>query len=442
MTAAGAAAGPIGAAEFAALMAPLGPFEPSPRLAVAVSGGADSMALALLAHDWAIGRAGAIIALTVDHRLRPEAAAEAAQVGVWLGSRGIVHRVLVRSGDLPEHGVQAAARAARYRLLEGWCRTEGVLHLLLAHHREDQAETLLLRLARGSGLDGLAGMAEVGEWADCRRLRPLLGVERARLAATLAALGQGSIDDPSNRDSAYARVRLRAAAPLLSELGLDDERTAGAARRLARARAALERDVAALLAQSVALHPAGFARLDVGALRQAPAEVGLRALAAVLTSVGGGTYPPRLERLERLYGELPGGLGGGRTLGGCRILPRRGALLICREPAALSPPVALTPGAAATWDGRFRLTLAAAAPADLSLGALGGEAVAGRRSVPAAVCASLPALRDRHFLVAVPALGYLRSPADAAWLAATRLLFRPTRALSGAGFGVASGRNA
>src|SRR5579864_7197729 len=136
MSAEGRAVGPVSAAEFASLMAPLGPFEPSPRLAVAVSGGADSMALTLLAHGWAEERSGAIVALTVDHRLRPAAPAEAAQVGAWLQRRGIVHRILVREGALPEHGVQAGARAARYRLLEGWCRVEGVLHLLVAHHRE------------------------------------------------------------------------------------------------------------------------------------------------------------------------------------------------------------------------------------------------------------------------------------------------------------------
>jgi tRNA(Ile)-lysidine synthase len=437
VTAAGAAGGPIGAAEFAALMAALGPFEPSPRLAVAVSGGVDSMALTLLSHGWAAARGGAIAALTVDHRLRPAAAAEATQVGAWLRARGIRHHVLLRTGDLPEHGVQAAARAARYHLLEGWCRAQGVLHLLLAHHREDQAETLLLRLARGSGLDGLAGMAAVSEWPDCRRLRPLLAVSRGRLAATLEASGQGWIEDPSNHDVAYARVRLRAAAPQLAQLGLDAERLAGTAERLARARAAVEEDVAALLARASAVYPAGFACIDVAAMRRAPEELGLRALAGVLTLIGGGAYPPRLERLQRLYGELPGGLGGGRTLGGCRILPRRGGLLVCREPAAVSLPVAVTPGVAASWDGRFRLLLPGAAPSGLTLGALGGAAIAAAATVPSAVRGSLPALRDGHSVVAVPALGYLRSAADRAWSAAASLLFRPTRALTGAGFGVA-----
>ena len=125
--------------------------------------------------------------------------------------------------------------------------------------------------------------------------------------------------------------------------------------------------------------------------------------------VGGGEYPPRLERLERLFGELPHGLGGGRTLGGCRILPRRGGLLVCREPSAVAPPIAATPGAMTAWDGRFRLHLPADAPDGLTLGALGGAPVDARALVPAAARGSLPALHDERSVVAVPALGYLRA---------------------------------
>jgi tRNA(Ile)-lysidine synthase len=428
---------PIGAAEFAALMAGFAPFEARPRLAVAVSGGADSMALALLARDWAEARSGDLTALTVDHGLRPAAAAEAAQVGRWLAERGVAHRVLVREGGYHPGGVQAAARAARYRLLEDWCRQAGVLHLLVGHHREDQAETLLLRLARGSGLDGLAGMAALAEHAACRLLRPLLGVARARLAVTLQAAGQGWIEDPSNRDATYARVRIRQAEARLGDIGLGAERLAATAARLGRARAALERVVGALLARAAMLHPAGFVRLDPPALLEAAEETGLRALAAVLTMVGGEAYPPRLDRLERLHGELVQGLpGGGRTLGGCRILMRRGAILICREPAAMAPAVAAPPGETVAWDNRFRLFLPPGASPGLVLGALGGIAVPGTLVLPAAVRAGLPALADEKSVVCVPALGYVRGGVAARWLRSTTLLFRPTRPLSGAGFTV------
>ncbi|MAG22807.1 MAG: tRNA lysidine(34) synthetase TilS, partial [Rhodospirillaceae bacterium] len=193
--------------EFSALMKGLGPFEPEPCVAVAVSGGCDSMALALLAHDWAQGRGGQTVALSVDHRLRWESGAEARQAGRWLKARGLTHHILSWTGDKPRHGVQAAAREARYRLLFDWCRRHGVLHLLLAHHQEDQAETFLLRLGRGSGVDGLAGMAPLSEVPTMRLLRPLLDVPKARLVATLQSRGQEWVEDPSNRDLAYARVR-------------------------------------------------------------------------------------------------------------------------------------------------------------------------------------------------------------------------------------------
>jgi tRNA(Ile)-lysidine synthase len=435
-TAGADAAPPLGDAEFAALMAGFAPFEPAPRLAVAVSGGADSMALVLLAQAWAVAAGGSLTALTVDHRLRAASAAEAAQVAQWLAARGIAHRILRRNEAAPARGIQAAARAARYRLLEAWCAAEGVLHLLVAHNREDQAETLLLRLARGSGLDGLAGMAAIAEHRQCRVLRPLLEVPRARLEAALRAAGQPWIEDPSNRNPAYARVRLRRAQALLAESGLGVERLAATATRLGRARAALEVGVAGLLAASVLLHPAGFAELDPAALRRAPEEIGLRALAAVLATVGGGTYPPRLERLERLYRELPDGLEGGRTLGGCRVLPRPGGVLVCREADAAAPPVPAPPGATVYWDGRFSLYLPATAPEGLVLGALGAASLAAPRALPAAVRAGLPAVREGAAVVAVPGLGYIKAGFDSGRLGSWRLLFRPTRPLSGAGFTV------
>ncbi|HTC18050.1 MAG TPA: tRNA lysidine(34) synthetase, partial [Stellaceae bacterium] len=134
---------PLDASEFAALMVPFAPFETSPRLAVACSGGADSMALTLLADRWARGQGGAVTALIVDHALRPDSAREAAQAAGWLESRGIAHRILKRAGPAPTGDVEAFARQARYRLFEEWCAANGVLHLLAAHHRDDQAETFL-----------------------------------------------------------------------------------------------------------------------------------------------------------------------------------------------------------------------------------------------------------------------------------------------------------
>ncbi len=333
-------------AEFDRLMQAVGPFESRPRVAVAVSGGSDSMALALLAAGWAARRGGAITAITVDHGLRPEAAAEARQVGRWLRARGITHRILrwrPPDGALPG-GLQAAARAARYGLLTDWCRRQGVMHLALAHQQEDQAETLLLRLARGSGLDGLAAMAPIAERAGVRLIRPLLAVPRARLRATLAEAQQTWIDDPSNDDPAHARIRLRRLLPALAAEGLDAARLAATAAHLARARSAIDDAVAALLAEAAAIFPAGYVRLDAAAMKAAPAEVSLRALARCLMVVGGSAYVPRLDRLERLHGKVrAGALGGGATLAGCLVVPRGGAVLICREPNMAAEETVIAP---------------------------------------------------------------------------------------------------
>jgi len=231
----------LDAAEFSSLMARFAPFERQPRLAVACSGGADSMALTLLADHWARGEGGAVTALIVDHGLRPDSANEANETASRLKSRGIAHQILKREGEVPAGDIEAFARDARYRLFEQWCGENGVLHLLVAHHRDDQAETFLLRLARGSGLDGLAGMAPESARRNFRLLRPLLGVPRDRLKATLEQAGLDFAEDPMNSDPAYARVRLRAARDTLAAEGLTPERLTATAAHLARARAALER---------------------------------------------------------------------------------------------------------------------------------------------------------------------------------------------------------
>jgi tRNA(Ile)-lysidine synthase len=405
----------LGLSEFDGLMAGLGSFEPAPRVAVGVSGGADSLALAVLLNDWALARGGSAIGLVVDHGLRRVSAAEARHTARTLGGLGIDHRVLVWRGAKPAANLQAEARAARYRLLSGWCERQGVLHLALAHHLDDQAETVLLRLARGSGLDGLAAMAPVVEHADLRVLRPLLGVPKGCLQATLRHRGLDWIEDPSNRDPAHGRTRLRALGSALAREGLTPARLAATAGHLGRARAALEDSLGDLLARAVQVSPAGFVWLEPEPLAAAPKDLGLRALSRVLMAVGGADYGPRLERLERLHGRLRRGLDRGATLGGCRILPRGGRLLIAREPAA-APSLSVGPGARLLWDGRFRIALGRNIGA-ATLGPLGGEgwrqvkpAVAAviARTIPAAARAALPALSDASGVMAVPHLGFAR----------------------------------
>jgi tRNA(Ile)-lysidine synthase len=420
---------PLRAAEFAGLMAPAGPFEPAPHLAVALSGGPDSLALALLADGWSRRRGGSVTALTVEHGLRPESAAEARQVGRWLAARGIAHRILPWRGTKPASGVQAAARAARLDLLAAWCARHHVLHLLTGHQMEDQAATLLLRLSAGSGGDGLAAMPLVQDVATpggegVRLVRPLLSVPEERLKAVLRRRAQPWIADPSNLNSGYARTRLAAALDELGGEGLSTRRLARAARRAGSDRAAFDRAAGELLARAACFHPAGFAGLDWALWREAPEALALRALMRLLAAVGGRPFGPRLERVERLAAALRERYPTcATTLGGCRILPRQGALLICREPGAAEPAVVLAPGETRLWDNRFRVRLARTAEVrgETTLGKLGTEGVAQLRRamadgggalerIPAAARPALPAFRDLDGLLAVPHVNYARFP--------------------------------
>jgi tRNA(Ile)-lysidine synthase len=378
---------PLAAAEFDSLMRRLGPFPPAPRVAVAVSGGADSLALALLAAGWA-----ETLALIVDHGLRPESAAEAARVAAWLVARGIAARILAVGPLLPGADLSARARAARYDALAGACRQAGIVHLLLGHQALDQAETVLMRRLRGSGPDGLAGMAAVLPRRGLLLLRPLLGIPPARLRATLRDAGQDWVEDPTNRDARFLRPRLRA---LLADrpAGMDAADDAAGARR-----AAAERAVAEELAARVAWSAAGYAVLSPGPL--APA-----ALSSLIQTVAGAAYPPPRQAAAMLAAApRPATLAGVRLLPAGRLGP---GWLVVREARAMAPPVPARPGA--SWDGRFRLAETARPPAGATLGALGMDArrlPAAASHLPDAVRVTLPALRTADGLFAAPHLCY------------------------------------
>jgi tRNA(Ile)-lysidine synthase len=214
----------------------------APAIVLAVSGGPDSIALMWLAARWrrALTRGPRLIALTVDHGLRPEAAREAREVKRLASELDLPHRTLRWRGAKPKTGVPAAARAARYRLLAEAARAQGATHILTAHTRDDQAETLLMRMLRGSGIAGLAAMARQSEREGVWLARPLLDIPKSRLIATLNKAKIAFADDATNRDTNYTRPRLRALMPALAEEGGDARNLARLAGRLARANAALE----------------------------------------------------------------------------------------------------------------------------------------------------------------------------------------------------------
>ena len=391
---------PVGAEEFAALMAPLGPFGAPPRLALAVSGGADSLALALLAARWAEARAGEVFALVIDHGLRPESAAEAALTCARLAGRGIVARRIRLEGLAPGPGLAARARAARREALIAAAHEGGAAHLLLGHHAGDQAETLLMRALSASGPAGLAGMAawRLAPGGEIALLRPLLTVPPGRLRASLRAAGIGWVEDPSNADPRTLRARLR---PLAAMPARSQGLAAAAAARGA-ARVAGKDAIAATLAARAALHPEGYALL-------APGAVAPEVLAALLRMLGGRPYPPPARALAALAAALrPATLAGVRLLAAGRHGTGRfqGGFLLVREPAALAPAIAARPGA--LWDGRFRLGATPALPKGATFGPLGAVA-RGRfpaaRHLPAAVLPGLPALRLAERLI-VPHLAW------------------------------------
>ena len=266
------------------------------------------------------------VVLTVNHGLRKDAARDASQVARWAKAAGLKTVALSWKGARPKAGLEAAAREARYRLMGDWLKKNKVTTLLVGHTQDDQAETFLLRLGRGSGLDGLAAMQAVAPWpvAGFEGLalhRPLLGFGRAELRDWLSAHGHAWLEDPMNDDAVFDRVKMRRARAALEDAGLSTARIAAAAAHLARARAALEVVTEAVLARASRPIDTGFA-VDPVALTAAPREVGLRALAALLMAVGGQAYRPRFEALERLFDRIAaGGLGGGVTLHGCSIAP-------------------------------------------------------------------------------------------------------------------------
>ena len=365
----GGSATPIPAAAFAAALDNLE--STATGIAIGVSGGSDSMALLHLFAAWARRRPKVrLVAFTVDHGLRATSAAEAKQVAAWCHALGVDHRILRWRGDKPRTGLQAAARAARYRLLGDACRRFRLGALAVAHNVEDQAETVLLRLGRGSGLDGLSGMAvsrPLDDLGDVQLIRPLLGFSRARITATLRTVGQEWIEDPSNADDRFQRVRVREALRLLAPDDVVPERIAAAARHIASARDALERAASDLIARAGGLGIAGaYAVLDPDVLRQGGGEIGRRALRTLIAAIAGNRVPPDAAALDRVWADLEAGAVPRRTLHGCRLAEWQGRFLICREARNLPAPAPLSPGRHwQAWDGGRVMLRLGAGPAAL-----------------------------------------------------------------------------
>jgi tRNA(Ile)-lysidine synthase len=404
---------PISPSESRRLFALLAPF---PHAALAVSGGPDSLALMQLAARWREAREDGpkLSVLTVDHGLRANARAEAEAVGRLASALGLPHAILMwEKAEHPTAGLQARARTARYDLMASYCHAHGIPALVTAHTQDDQAETFLMRLARGSGLDGLAAIPEKGVWAGIGILRPLLDVPKARLIATLDAAGLSYVIDPSNADPHFERARLRARANALEAFGLSPEALALSARRLRRAREALDEASCDFIARHGAMSAAGYATLDRAALASAPQEIALRALAQVIAAVGGGEQKVQLAKLEALLAALAANPDKAHTLGRCRLQPSSGGLGIFREMRGTGLPVAtLRPGERTLWDNRFTIELGADEPASLTVKALGDAGFQALKylsdtgsALPRLAARTLPSCWRGEVLLGLPQLG-------------------------------------
>lgn len=355
------------------------------RFGIAVSGGRDSMCLARACADYARDTGAYVHAFTVDHGLRSESAKEAAQVKTWCAEVGLKHETLRWTGEKPKTGVQAAARLARYTLLARAAADNDLGAILTAHTGDDQAETVFMRLARGAGVRGLSAMHDqsliaAGPSQPVRLLRPLLLFRRAAVTRALGAFNQAYIDDPSNEDPKFERVRVRA---LLGALEEQDLLTVAALRATAdkmRTAREIQRGFEEALFDDLAgcFHGWGGVSLTDPADGSASGEAGL--VQRIVYAVGGGAYPP--EEAASVEALRQARATGTATLGGVMVQRWRRRIWFFREPGALLgragvPPMELTPlMGEMVWDGRFIIRGGCGGRGDASLdvGPLGPDA--------------------------------------------------------------------
>lgn len=275
---------------------------------LAVSGGPDSVALMRLAADWAkTGSAPPFFVATVDHGLRPESAKEAHEVGVWARALGLPHKTLVWAGPKPKTRLQERAREARYALLCDYAKEIGADFLVTAHHADDQAETILFRLLRGSGIAGLAGMPRVARRGALTLVRPLLDYPKDALIALCDERGQTFFRDPSNEDVIFARARLRQLLPRLAQEGLDRDALLRLGRRAARVDLALDSYAEKARATLSATRANGRFSAPVGGLADEPLETFIRVIAMEIEALQP-ARPLRFDRLESLSAALQNAL--------------------------------------------------------------------------------------------------------------------------------------
>jgi tRNA(Ile)-lysidine synthase len=411
----------------AALLRAFSCIEPFASAILAVSGGPDSMALMHLARRWLRLKGGkpfSVTVVTVDHGLRPESKEEAAFVASQASELGFSHATIAWAGEKPKTGIQAAARRARYDLLASHALSCGAACIVTAHTEDDQAETLIMRLRRGSGVDGLAAMAPVSERNGVAIVRPLLGFSKGRLMGYLRASSIPFLRDPSNDNAAFERVRLRRATKALAAAGITRSSLAMTAARLGRSRDALATVTENFLRQHFHVTNLAQGKISREAFEALPDDIALRALGRILSLIGGAGGPPRLMRLEHLLENLKLRKRE-TTLGGCIMIAASGTLNFYRELGRLRVrPAPFEPGAKRVWDGRFILAFASIEDGSMTVRQLGADGwlsykkTMKERGLPitAARLAAIttPALWKGNRLICAPLLNFSEPMGDAA----------------------------
>lgn len=346
------------------------------------------MACTLLAQQWAKSYGAHVVALTVDHGLRAESRAEAEQVAAWMHQRGITHHILKPPLQHHTNNTQENARMRRYTALAEWCLAHDILHCLIAHHAGDQRETAALMTARGDTADGPSGMSALRSFLGVRFLRPLLHIEKAVLQAYLRTHAAPWIEDPSNQNTDFARVRVRQtlAGNPHTHAAQETVREEAAVARIARQEA-----LAKTAADIVTLHPLGFAELPQARWLSLADPLASQLLADLLTTVSGAIHRPRRHETDRACAALREGEKR-LTLHRCDITQRNGIIRIARELARCEASVTLSGSGSLVWDQRFHVHYAVPHGTGLTLKALGVHAL------PPAV---------RHLPAATPSLWHL-----------------------------------
>lgn len=343
---------PDGEGRFDQAMRICGPFKSGAGIGVGLSGGGDSTALLLLLADWAAANNMGLAAVTVDHGLRKAAAAEANQAGRLAASLGIPHDILCWQGWSGQGNLQASAREARFSLISDWAARKGIKTIALGHTLDDQAETVLMRLLRGSGVDGLSGMASRRDMGGITWIRPLLDFRRDQLRQFLKQRSIDWCDDPSNEDRTFDRVKVRKALAELEKIGLTAEDVAATADRMKLASKALEIEAHRAAMSITHVTVAGEVEFDTAKFATLPEDIRNRLLAHALCWIGGSRYRPRLMALNAVLQAAKAGKRS--TLAGCLVTPAKsGALRIGREASAIGE---LKTPVNALWDNRWRLT--------------------------------------------------------------------------------------